>query len=109
MIVYNEQVINNLFIERYKLWIIGKRRPTLEEEAILKKLKDFSEKKNLTKDSILQTVGKDYGSWYIFSCDECAKTVEEIVQLGEELDYDSATANVCFNCLKKAISLCTTS
>ena len=44
-------------------------------------------------------------SWTYLSCDECSKEVEVVVQLGEEPDYESATAQICFPCLKKAVKL----
>lgn len=42
-------------------------------------------------------------SWTYLSCDECSKEVEVVVQLGEEPNYESATAQICFPCLKKAV------
>lgn len=44
-------------------------------------------------------------SWTDCYCHDCGKSVEEVVQLGQEPDYDSATANICFPCLKKAVKL----
>lgn len=44
-------------------------------------------------------------SWTDCLCNECGELVEEVVQLGQEPDYDSATANICFPCLKKAVKL----
>lgn len=44
-------------------------------------------------------------SWTDCLCNDCGKLVEEVVQLGQEPDYDSATANICFVCLYKAIEL----
>jgi len=44
-------------------------------------------------------------SWTDCFCNECGKSVEAVVQLGQEPDYDSATANVCMICLKKAVRL----
>jgi hypothetical protein len=38
-------------------------------------------------------------------CDECGKEAETAVQLGEEPDYESATAVVCFDCVQKAMTL----
>lgn len=45
------------------------------------------------------------GSWTLVYCDECAGHVEAVVELGQEADYDSATAHVCFPCLQKAAAL----
>lgn len=44
-------------------------------------------------------------SWTACICNDCGKYVEAVVQLGQEPDYDSATANICFPCLKKAVKL----
>ena len=44
-------------------------------------------------------------SWTDCRCDECGKQVEKVVQLGQEPDYESSTANICFPCLKKAVNL----
>ena len=44
-------------------------------------------------------------SWTELHCDDCKKEVDAVVQLGDEPDYESATANICFDCLEKAIGL----
>jgi hypothetical protein len=44
-------------------------------------------------------------SWTDCYCHDCGKSVEAVVELGQKPDYDSATANVCFPCLKKAVKL----
>jgi len=44
-------------------------------------------------------------SWTDCNCDECGKSVESLVQIGEEPNYESCTAEVCFPCLKKALKL----
>jgi len=38
-------------------------------------------------------------------CDECKKYYNNVVELGEEPDYDSATARICGECLRKAAAL----
>lgn len=38
-------------------------------------------------------------------CDECRAIVTVAVQVGEEPDYDSATAMLCRSCVAKALSL----
>lgn len=43
--------------------------------------------------------------WTDICCDECNELVEEVVQLGQEPDYESSTTNICFPCLKKAVQL----
>lgn len=43
--------------------------------------------------------------WTELHCDDCKKEVDAVVQLGDEPDYESATANICFECLEKAVGL----
>ena len=38
-------------------------------------------------------------------CDECGTATWDMVEIGEEPDCESATANVCLDCLKKAVEL----
>lgn len=42
-------------------------------------------------------------SWTRLKCDECDRDVLSVVQLGQEPDYESATANVCFDCIRRAL------
>jgi hypothetical protein len=40
------------------------------------------------------------------SCDECGRdNLSAVVQLGEEPDYESSTANICPDCLTRALVL----
>ena len=41
-------------------------------------------------------------SWTEVTCDECSRSVEAIVRLGQAPDYESSTAEVCFDCLRAA-------
>lgn len=50
-------------------------------------------------------VEKIISGWTILRCDECGTHVEEVVQLGAEPDYESATASICMKCLKQATEL----
>lgn len=43
--------------------------------------------------------------WTILRCDECNQHVEEVVQLGAEPDYESATASICRKCIRFASEL----
>lgn len=43
--------------------------------------------------------------WVSKTCHDCGAKVKTVVQLGEDIDYESCTANVCIDCLKKAINL----
>ncbi len=40
------------------------------------------------------------------NCNECGKNADIVVQLGQEPDYESATANICLDCLKRAVEIC---
>lgn len=39
------------------------------------------------------------------NCHECGNETWDIVQVGEEPDYESYTAGICRNCLVKAINM----
>lgn len=56
-----------------------------------------------TVDDVRTAMG--FGDWVYdsFTCHECKQTVDKVVQLGEEPDYDSSTANICVACLRKAL------
>lgn len=38
-------------------------------------------------------------------CGECGERTSEVVIIGEELEYDSATAYLCRSCIEKALTL----
>lgn len=44
-------------------------------------------------------------AWFLGYCDECEKASNVLIQVGQEPDYDSSTAEICFDCLKKAAEL----
>jgi len=44
-------------------------------------------------------------SWTDLTCDECQSHVDLVVQVGQEPDYESATASLCKECLAKAFGL----
>ena len=48
-------------------------------------------------------------SWVrVEDCSDCgAKYLKSVTQLGEEPDYESQTAYVCDDCLRKALALAT--
>ena len=43
-------------------------------------------------------------SWTQCKCDECNSYEEETIVIGQEPDYDSATAEVCKKCISIALS-----
>jgi hypothetical protein len=61
------------------------------------------DKDNATAKDVEKIIGN--ASWTRLGCDECGKEVGTVVQLGEEPDYESSTADVCLECLHKAAGL----
>ncbi len=66
-------------------------------------IKQLEAEQDLTEERAKEILGND--SWTRNKCDECDKDVYATVQLGQEPDYESATANICLDCLNKAIAL----
>lgn len=58
---------------------------------------------NPSPEEVDRVIGNN--SWTVCQCSECRKYVEEMVQVGEDPDYESSTAEICFDCLKKALEL----
>ena len=53
---------------------------------------------------VASIIGND--SWaYQHRCSECGTGTWDAVQVGEEPDYESETAYVCVDCLRKALAL----
>lgn len=46
-------------------------------------------------------------SWTYIRCDSCGESVDRAVEIGQEPDYESNTATICFMCLQKATLLIT--
>jgi hypothetical protein len=55
-----------------------------------------------TETEIAEIIGNT--GWTRNDCDECDKDSMTVVQVGQEPDYDSRTAYICLDCLRKAIS-----
>lgn len=43
-------------------------------------------------------------SWTSLICDECGQEVSAVMVVGQEPDYESATASLCLDCLQKALA-----
>ena len=54
-------------------------------------------------DEVNEIIGNE--SWLRITCDECGKGVDAAVQVGQEPDYESSTATICFGCLHAAHKL----
>jgi len=52
-------------------------------------------------EDVNMVIGND--SWTDLRCDECNAHVEEVMRVGDEPDYESATAHICKPCLVKAL------
>lgn len=72
-----------------------------EKRDIFEALVDLGPKPN--PEDVNKVIGND--SWTRVACDECGEEVYAVVQIGQEPDYDSATAEVCLSCLSKAVDL----
>lgn len=59
--------------------------------------------KPLTEQRAIEILGGT--SWTSLKCDECNREVQAVVQLGQEPDYESATACICVDCLSEAVKL----
>ena len=40
-------------------------------------------------------------SWTELQCDECDELVDKVVRVGGDIDNGSASADLCFDCIKK--------
>lgn len=61
-------------------------------------------KESATASDVAEIIGNN--SWVCEkSCSECGAESWNIVQIGEEPDYESHTANICRDCLVAAIAL----
>lgn len=56
-----------------------------------------------TEDDIVLAVGNR--TWTNLECDNCGKAVDAVVQVGQDVEYDSNVACVCLECLKKAVKI----
>lgn len=74
-----------------------RNRPVSVELAAL-------DKETATAEQVAEIIGN--GSWVRErTCDECGQSSWGIVQLGEEPDYESCTADICADCLRSALKL----
>lgn len=71
-----------------------------DKQDILRQLVELGD--NCDPDEVDKIIGNS--SWTQTKCDEC-KSDEgvDVVQLGEEPDYESSTATICKSCLRKAL------
>lgn len=57
---------------------------------------------NPDPDTVDEVIGNT--SWTCCYCDECRAACEQVIEVGQEPDYESATAKLCKACVIKAAS-----
>lgn len=73
----------------------------VDKEQILEKLIALGPQP--APEAVDEAIGN--GSWTRTNCHECEAENINVVQIGEEEDYESNTAYICGDCLKAALSL----
>jgi hypothetical protein len=68
-------------------------------------LLDVLDGESATPDDVFNIIGNS--SWTRLSCNECGKETDAVLIVGEPQDYESRTASLCFECVKKAADLIT--
>ena len=81
-------------------WRMQYLRSTPDKMNILSGLLAIDKESALSED-IAKIIGNT--SWTELKCDECGQYVKEIIQLGQEPDYESSTAFICCDCLCAAM------
>lgn len=60
--------------------------------------------RNPKPEAIDETIGNQ--SWTrLDPCDNCGKQKDELVSVGQAPDYESSTATICEECLRKALAV----
>ena len=54
-------------------------------------------------DEVNNIIGND--SWTYLKCDECGQDVDFVVECGQEPDYESSTARLCGECVRRAMAI----
>lgn len=85
---------------KFQYFIDGEWKYGEDNEVIYKELCKLN-LETCSAEDVNKTIGNT--SWTYLRCDECSEEVDELVELGEEPDYESRTANVCKSCLIRAI------
>lgn len=76
-----------------------------DKQEIQRKL-DALDPEKATGDDVERIIGNR--TWTaVGECDECKRLTTALVELGDEPDYESSTAQICQECLLKALRLIT--
>lgn len=89
---------NGLALDVPKIWRQQYPENGGDKYEIWKKLKA---EKHLTPELCEKIIGNN--SWTSLNCDQCERSVDWAIQLGQEPDYESRTALICRDCLKEAV------
>jgi hypothetical protein len=79
---------------------VGEPYLTKRSEEI-KKLNELGENPN--PDNVDEIIGNK--SFTSTRCDECFENGVDVVEVGEDPDYESCTAHICMSCLAKALNI----
>lgn len=58
---------------------------------------------NPDPDAVNKLIGND--TWTRCECDECSHEVEFVIQVGQEPGYESSTALLCGECVRRAMAI----
>jgi hypothetical protein len=82
--------------EQYKNWGFGEDKINIAHQ-----LRALGE--NPSPEDVDNVIGNN--SWTRTKCHECGAENIDVVEVGEELGYESHTANICRPCLKSALDI----
>ena len=77
--------------------IIARNPFALNDKA--KKLKELN---NPTYQQVDEVMGSS--GWTRLDCDDCRNSVDKVMELGEDMDCESATAYICLDCITEAFN-----
>lgn len=85
----------------WRQYIVAGKKPDANKRAIYAKLLSLDTDTCTTKD-VADIIGND--TWATpQKCGECNVYHNTIIQIGEPADYESATAYLCRDCIKRAL------
>lgn len=93
----NQYCARNPLVLKNGGWMQG----GLDYEGIYNRLVALPSK--ATEEQVTAIIGN--GGWTRNVCDQCKRDVEIVVEVGQEPDYESATARLCAQCLQDALAL----
>lgn len=117
MKLITRQILANSLADRFRLW--EKEHPEYSEGQRKRGIRSLAEQLDELGpwpdpdacDAVIGEYmwgkGRNAGATWtaVPSCDECKKSVPVVVEVGEEPDYESATATICIGCLQAAVKL----